>query len=250
MFYNNFYSEHFLFYQPILVEKSCLEILLCVCLYNLKNLMIDSIQHKGQRKRLVELLRKKGISDEKVLNAINSVPRHLFMSDLSHFAYEDKAFPIGAEQTISQPYTVAFQTQLLEIKRGEKILEIGTGSGYQSAVLIEMGAKVYTIERILELYSKTQILLPQIGYNPQFFYGDGYLGKPTYGPFDKILITAGAPSIPTELLKQLKIGGFLVAPIGLENCQVMTKITKLDETNFQKQEFGNFAFVPMIKGLK
>lgn len=212
--------------------------------------MTDTLQHKGQRKRLVELLQKKGISDEKVLMAINTVPRHLFMSHLPHFAYEDKAYPIGAEQTISQPFTVAFQTQLLEIKKGEKILEIGTGSGYQSAVLIEMGAKVYTIERVLELYSKTQALLPKIGYNPQFFYGDGYLGKPTYGPFDKILITAGAPTVPPELLKQLKIGGVLVAPIGLGDCQVMTKITKIEDSNFQKQEFGDFAFVPMIKGVK
>jgi protein-L-isoaspartate(D-aspartate) O-methyltransferase len=195
-------------------------------------------------------LKRKGIFEIKVLESINKVPRHLFMKDLEDFAYVDKAYPIAAGQTISQPYTVAFQTQLLDVKNGDRVLEVGTGSGYQTAILIELGAKVFTIERIKELYIATQQFLPTLGYNPQFFYGDGYEGKPTYGPFDKILITAGAPSIPEKLLKQLCVGGVLVAPIGQDNQQIMTYVKKLDENNFEKREYGNFSFVPMLKGIK
>lgn len=211
---------------------------------------LDTYQHKGKRTRLVEELKRKGIADTNVLDAINKVPRHLFMKDLEDFAYNDKAYPISSGQTISQPYTVAFQTQLLDIKKDDKVLEVGTGSGYQTAILIEMGAKVYTIERIKELYISAQHLLPGIGYNPQFFYGDGYEGKPTYGPFNKILITAGAPTIPQALLKQLAVEGILVAPIGQENSQIMTLVKKIDDNTFEKREFGNFSFVPMLKGIK
>jgi len=216
----------------------------------LQNMSLDTYQHKGKRQRLVEELKKKGIVDESVLAAIGRVPRHLFMEDLENLAYIDKAYPISSGQTISQPYTVAFQTQLLQLKKFDKVLEVGTGSGYQTAVLIEMEAKVYTIERIHELHILAMNLLPKLGYNPHFFYGDGYEGKPTYSPFDKILITAGAPIIPTELLNQLKIGGVLVAPVGENDKQIMTWIKKIDEVNFEKRTFGNFSFVPMLKGVK
>lgn len=209
----------------------------------------DTFRHKGLRQRLVSNLKKKGINCEKVLDAINRVPRHLFMdSGFVDHAYVDKAFPIAAGQTISQPYTVAFQTLLLEIEKGDKVLEVGTGSGYQAAVLLEMGARVFTIERQKELFVQVQKFLPSIGYCPQFFFGDGYAGQPQYGPFDKILITAAAPEIPQELLKQLKPKGILVVPVGGGNGQIMLSVRKIDDLTFETKEHGNFAFVPMLKG--
>ena len=183
------------------------------------------------------------------MDAINKVPRHLFMdSSFTKFAYKDQAFPIGAGQTISQPYTVAFQTELLEVKEMDRILEIGTGSGYQAAVLIELGAKVYTIERQKKLMLKAKALLPKIGYNPHFFYRDGYSGLPSYSKFDKILITAAAPDIPEKLLEQLKIGGRMVLPIGSSYSQTMTLVVKTGESDYKKSEHGYFVFVPMLKG--
>jgi len=211
--------------------------------------MEDSFQHKGLRRKLVEEIRRKGIRDEKVLEAINKVPRHLFMdSSFIKFAYRDQAFPIRAGQTISQPYTVAFQTQLLDVKPMHKVLEVGTGSGYQAAVLAEMGAKVYTIERQKELYLLSQTLLNSLHYRIHFFYGDGYQGLPTYGPFDHIIITAAAPVIPEKLLQQLKTGGRLVVPLGGSNSQVMTLIEKQDDKTYKKTEHGLFVFVPMLGG--
>lgn len=210
----------------------------------------DTLRHQGLRKLLVEGIRIKGIKDEKVLAAIGKVPRHLFMdSSFTQFAYKDQAFPIGAGQTISQPFTVAMQTYLLQVERHDKILEVGTGSGYQAAVLLEMGATVYTIERQRELYLKTQSILPQIGYNPKFFYGDGYKGLPTYGPFDRIIITAGAPAIPEELLTQLKVGGRMVIPMGPREKQTMYVVVKTSETEYYKESHGTFVFVPMLKGV-
>jgi protein-L-isoaspartate(D-aspartate) O-methyltransferase len=212
-------------------------------------MLIDSLQHKGLRKRLVEIIIEKGITDQQVLTAIGKIPRHLFMeSGFEKFAYKDQAFPISAGQTISQPYTVAYQTQLLQIKANAKILEVGTGSGYQAAVLIEMGAQVFTIERQRELYVKVQQLLPSLGYYPRFFFGDGYKGLPTYGPFDGIIVTAGAPYIPEDLKSQLKIGGRLVIPVGSGKNQMMTLIVRIDENRYEQNELGNFAFVPLLKG--
>lgn len=209
----------------------------------------DGYREQGLRCQLVAELARKGIADQNVLAAIGKIPRHVFMdSAFIDFAYADKAFPIGAGQTISQPFTVAFQTQLLNLKKGDKVLEIGTGSGYQTAVLLEMGAKVYTIERQRELYQKVQQMLPPMGYHPQFFYGDGYLGKPTYGPFDKILVTAGAPSIPEKLLPQLKVGGVMVVPVG-DKQQRMFRIVRTSETDFIKEDFGDCMFVPMLEGV-
>lgn len=210
----------------------------------------DTLRHQGLRKRLVEGLRIKGIRDAKVLDAIGKVPRHLFMdSGFIQFAYRDQAFPIGAGQTISQPYTVAFQSELLQVKERDKILEVGTGSGYQAAVLVEMGASVFTIERQKELYLKAQMLLPKIGYNPKFFLGDGYKGLPTYGPFDQIIVTAGAPFIPEELLGQLKIGGRMVIPVGSNEKQEMVVVTRNGDDDFVKEKHGTFVFVPMLKGI-
>jgi protein-L-isoaspartate(D-aspartate) O-methyltransferase len=213
------------------------------------NYMKDDFEAKGKRKKLVAELRKKGISDEEVLRAIDMVPRHLFMDPafLSH-AYVDKAFPISSGQTISQPYTVAFQSSLLRVKKRDKILEIGTGSGYQAAVLVEMGARVYTVERFRELFLKSQTVLSSLGYSADFFYGDGYLGKPQYGPFDGILITAAAPEIPQLLLQQLKTGGRLVIPVGNSDSQVMTVVERTGTESFDYTEHGNFIFVPMLKG--
>lgn len=209
----------------------------------------DSLRHQGMRKRLVEAIRIKGVRDERVLDAIQKVPRHLFMdSSFIQFAYKDQAFPIGAGQTISQPFTVAFQSQLLDVQPNDKVLEVGTGSGYQAAVLVEMGAQVYTIERQRELYMKVQQLLPDLGYHPKFFFGDGYKGLPTYGPFDRIIITAGAPVIPEDLLTQLRVGGVLVAPIGPTEKQVMYKVTRISEDEYEKEKHGTFVFVPMLKG--
>ncbi len=212
-------------------------------------MMQESFKEKGQRQQLIESLQnEKDITDANVLIAMNKVPRHLFMlKGLEHFAYVDKAFRIASGQTISQPYTVAFQSQLLQIKRGDKVLEIGTGSGYQTAVLLEMGAKVFTIERQRELFTQVKKFLPSIGYNPQIFFGDGYKGKPTYGPFDKIIITAGAPYIPEALIEQLKPGGSLVIPLG-EKKQIMTRISKQVDGSLLTEEFGDFSFVPMLPG--
>jgi len=210
----------------------------------------DTFIHKGLRKQLVETIIAKGITNKEVIEAIGKIKRHLFVeSYLQEAAYQDRALPIPAGQTISQPFTVAFQTELLQIKKGDKVLEVGTGSGYQTAVLLEVGAKVYTIERVKELYVKVRTLLEKMGYKANFFYGDGYEGKPTYGPFDKILITAGAPYIPENLLLQLKVGGILVAPIGEGDLQIMTEIVKISENDFLKRTHGNFAFVPMLKGV-
>lgn len=211
--------------------------------------MIDSYRHKGLRKKLVETIAEKGITDKKILEAIGKVPRHHFMdSGFIEFAYRDQAFPIGSGQTISQPYTVAFQTKLLNVQKHDKILEVGTGSGYQCSILLELGAKVYTIERQRELYLKSRALLIKMGYKPYFFYGDGYLGQPKFAPFDKILITAGAPDIPQELLKQLKIGGRMVVPVGDGKGQIMTAIDRAGEDDFRPTEHGYFSFVPMLKG--
>ena len=211
--------------------------------------MEDSFLHKGLRRKLVEEIKKKGITSDRVLTAINNVPRHLFMdSGFIRFAYKDQAFPIAANQTISQPYTVAFQSQMLNIKKGDKVLEIGTGSGYQSAVLIELGAKVFTVERHKILSMGAQSLLPTLGYRPQFFYGDGFKGLPTYAPFDKIIVTAGAPKIPSSLIEQLKPGGAMIIPIGNDDNQVMNLIEKMTDNNYKCTEHGDFLFVPMLKG--
>jgi len=209
----------------------------------------DSFRHRGMRIRLVQELAGKGISDVKVLEAIGKIPRHLFLeSSFVNFAYQDKAFPIAAGQTISQPYTVAYQTQLLQIKSEERILEVGTGSGYQAAVLIELGVKLFTIERQRELYHRSTRLLPELGYMARFFLGDGYKGLPTFAPFDKIIVTAGAPFIPRDLLTQLKVGGIMIIPLG-EAKQVMMKITRLSEDDFEQEQMGECAFVPMLKGI-
>ncbi|MCU0460966.1 MAG: protein-L-isoaspartate(D-aspartate) O-methyltransferase [Bacteroidales bacterium] len=211
--------------------------------------MTDDFEAKGKRKKLVTELRKKGISDEEVLRAIDTVPRHLFMDPafLIH-AYTDKAFPISSGQTISQPYTVAIQTSLLQVKKRDKILEIGTGSGYQAAILAEMGAKVYTIERFRELYLKAQQIISALGYSIDFFYGDGHVGKAQYGPFDGIIITAAIREIPVTLLKQLKTGGRLVAPVGGGGFQEMTLVKRDDEDSFTYTTHGSFVFVPMLTG--
>ena len=210
--------------------------------------MKDTHKHQGLRNQLVKVISEKGISDKNVLKAISVVPRHLFMdSGFVDFAYQDKAFPIAAEQTISQPYTVAFQTEILQIQPNYKILEIGTGSGYQTAVLIEMGAKVYTIERQQELFKKTKLFLPKLNYKPKkIVFGDGYLGLPEEAPFDGIIVTAGAPFVPKPLLSQLKIGGRLVIPVG-EDVQTMNLFVRTSEKDFEKQELGKFRFVPMLK---
>ena len=209
--------------------------------------MIDSFRHKGLRKQLVEDLSSKGSNNIKVLDAINSIPRHLFIDNaFINFAYQDKAFPIGSGQTISQPYTVAFQTQLLDINPYEKVLEVGTGSGYQASVLFKMEADVYTIERQRSLYKKTQIFLPSIGYNCRFFYGDGYKGLKNFAPFNKIIVTCGAPFIPQDLVKQLKVGGKMVVPVGDGRIQVMHLINKLSEDQIDITTHGNFSFVPML----
>ncbi len=208
----------------------------------------DLPKHEGLRNQLVATIKAKGIKDKAVLDAIKKIPRHLFMdSSFIDFAYQDKPFPIAAEQTISQPYTVAFQTELLEVKPNDKILEIGTGSGYQTAVLIELGAEVYSIERQKELFILTKKFLPKVGYVPKKLeFGDGYLGMPDAAPFDGIIVTAGAPYVPKPLLSQLKIGGKLVIPVG-EGAQVMTLFIRKGESKFEKHELGDFRFVPMLK---
>lgn len=210
----------------------------------------DTMLHQGMRKKLVEEIASKGITDSQVLSAIGKIPRHLFLeSSFVKFAYKDQAFPIAAGQTISQPSTVAFQSQMLQVKPHSKILEVGTGSGYQAAVLFEMGAQVYTIERQRELFLKTQQFLPSIGYFPHFFFGDGYKGLPTYGPFDGIVVTAGAPFVPEELKLQLKVGGRMVIPVGDGDKQIMTLIVRKEDDQFEQTTYGDFAFVPMLKGV-
>ncbi len=209
--------------------------------------MKDTFLHKGLRKKLVDYLSSKGIHDNAVLKAIMNIPRHLFMDNaFVNFAYQDKAFPIGSDQTISQPYTVAFQTQLLEISAYDKVLEIGTGSGYQAAVLNQLDAHVYTIERQRELFLKTKAFLPSIGHECMFVYGDGYKGLPKFAPFDRIIITCGAPNIPDALIKQLKVGGRMVAPIGTGDIQVMHLIEKISESETKITTHGEFSFVPML----
>jgi len=209
--------------------------------------MKDTFRHKGLRKILVESLKEKGIKSSRVLDMINEIPRHQFMDNaFIQFAYQDKAFPIGNGQTISQPYTVAFQTELLELNPYEKVLEVGTGSGYQAAVLAGLEANVYTIERQRELFQKTKDFLPKIGYNCNFFYGDGYKGLEKFAPFDKIIITCGAPKIPEGLIEQLKIGGRMVAPIGSGDVQVMYLIKKISESEITTTTHGEFSFVPML----
>ena len=210
--------------------------------------MKNTAKHQGLRNQLAKLLEEKGITDKNVLEAIKIIPRHLFLnSSFEDFAYQDKAFPIAADQTISQPYTVAFQSQLLEVKKGDKILEIGTGSGYQTAVLCSMGAVAYSIERQNELFKKTSLLLPKLGIRPKkLIFGDGYKGLPEQAPFDGIIVTAGAPFIPQPLMAQLKIGGKLIIPLGEEH-QIMTMLVRKNETQFEKQEFGEFRFVPLLE---
>jgi len=210
----------------------------------------ESFEAKGKRLKLIAELRGKGIKDEAVLEAMNRVPRHLFMDPafLNH-AYQDKAFPIAANQTISQPYTVAVQTSLLKAGKRNKVLEIGTGSGYQAAVLSEMGVKVYTIERQRELFQKSQALLTSLGYKCHFFLGDGYEGKPQYGPYDGIIITAAADEVPDVLLRQLKPGGRLVAPVGDPDSQTMMLYVRKGEDEYEKTTHGNFVFVPMLHGI-
>jgi protein-L-isoaspartate(D-aspartate) O-methyltransferase len=210
--------------------------------------MKDTFTHRGLRKRLVDTLKKKGITNKEVLQAINTVPRHLFMdSGFVDHAYVDKAFPIAANQTISQPYTVARQTELLEVNKGDKILEIGTGSGYQTAILLELGAIVYSIERQNELFKKAKLFLPKLGYRPKkLIFGDGYVGLKSEAPFDGIIVTAGAPFVPKPLLAQLKVGGKLVIPVG-DDVQIMTVFTRTSDTEFEKVEYGEYRFVPLLE---
>jgi protein-L-isoaspartate(D-aspartate) O-methyltransferase len=209
----------------------------------------DSFLARGKRQKLIDSLRNKGIKDESILEAMNRVPRHVFMDTaFLHHAYQDKAFPISSGQTISQPYTVAVQTELLNIKKRDKVLEIGTGSGYQAAILVEMGVRVYTIERHKELYNKAQKTLSKLGYNAHFFHGDGYKGKMQYGPYDAILITAAIKDIPDDLFEQLKTGGRLVAPVGSSHSQVMTRFYKHDNGEIEETRHGLFVFVPMLEG--
>lgn len=210
--------------------------------------MEDNFRHKGMRRQLIAELSKMGIEDKAVLEAFEAVPRHYFL-DLAFVnqAYSNTAFQIGAGQTISHPYTVAFQSALLEIEKRHKVLEIGTGSGFQTAILCEMGAKVISIERQRELFLKAKQIISKLGYNPKLFYGDGYKGQPSYAPFDRILVTCGAPFIPDALVDQLKVGGILVIPIGAGEKQIMTKLVKLENGEISKETFGDFSFVPMLE---
>ena len=209
--------------------------------------LVDHYREKGARKKLVEYLKERGIGDERVLKAIGKVPRHFFFDETFwNQAYKDIAFPIGDGQTISQPYTVAYQTELLHIKADDKVLEIGTGSGYQTCILIELGAKVYTIERQENLYNRTRQVLPHIGYHAQFFYGDGSKGIAEHAPYDKIIVTAGAPLVPEVLLKQLKIGGILVIPVGDEKSQKMITVLRVSENDFERFVLDTFRFVPLV----
>lgn len=213
--------------------------------------MQDTYKHKGLRKQLTDELRAKGILDEGVLDAFLAVPRHFFL-DLAFEkqAYSNMAFQIGAGQTISHPYTVAFQTQLLGVQKGDKVLEIGTGSGFQTSILCQMGAKVVSIERQRELFVKAKHVIHRLNFNPKLFFGDGYKGNPTYAPYDKILVTCGAPFVPDALLHQLKVGGILVIPLGAGAVQSMQRITRTSETTYHTEEFGEFSFVPMLENTK
>lgn len=210
--------------------------------------MEDTLKHRGMRNKLTDTLSEKGIADKRVLDAIRAVPRHLFLdSGFEAHAYQDKAFPIGADQTISQPYTVAFQTELLEVKPHSKILEIGTGSGYQTAILLHLRARVFTIERQLELFKKTSIFFEKMGYRPKkAIFGDGYKGLPEEAPFDGIIVTAGAPEVPKPLMAQLRVGGRLVIPVGTDE-QIMTLYIRKSAKEFEKKEFGSFRFVPLLE---
>nr|WP_294862237.1 protein-L-isoaspartate(D-aspartate) O-methyltransferase [uncultured Fluviicola sp.] len=210
--------------------------------------MQDTYKHKGMRKQLIDQLRQKGISDERVLTAFDAIPRHFFLDLVfEQQAYSNVAFQIGAGQTISHPYTVAFQTSILELKKGEKVLEIGTGSGFQTCILCSMGMKVFSIERQKELHIKAKKIIDHFRFTPKLFFGDGYEGKETYAPFDKILVTCGAPFIPEKLVKQLKIGGMMVIPVGDLDSQEMHRITKISDTEYKEEVFGNFSFVPMLE---
>lgn len=210
----------------------------------------DTYRHKGLRKKLIDAIREKGITDEKVLQAMMNIPRHFFLDTaLDDIAYEDRAFPIAEGQTISQPYTVAYQTQLLQVQQYDKILEIGTGSAYQAIVLAEMGAQVFTIERQKKLYEKNKTFFLKNKYpNIKFFYGDGFEGLPTYAPFDKIIITAAAPHIPPKLVEQLKRGGKMVLPLDENKHQRMLRVSKKEDDSLEEEAFENFSFVPMLKG--
>ncbi len=213
-------------------------------------MITDSFKHKGLRRQMIDYLRTKGISDERVLQAMNEVPRHFFLdSSLDVLAYQDRALSILCEQTISQPSTVAFQTQLLNIQEDDKVLEIGTGSGYQTCVLCKMKARVYTIERYKPLHNSAQELFSLLKCHPKCFFGDGYLGLPRYAPFDKIIVTCGADKLPEVLLQQMKVGGVMVIPIG-NDTQTMYRITKTDENTFEQEAFGDFKFVPMLQERK
>lgn len=208
----------------------------------------DTYKHQGMRKGLVSLLREKKIASEEVLQAISKIPRHMFFDSVFHnnFAYEDLAFPIGAGQTISQPSTVAFQSTLLDIKKGDKVLEIGTGSGYQTAVLLELGAKVYSIERQRELFTTTKEVLQRLGYRANLYFGDGFEGKPAFAPFNKIIVTCGAPFIPPKLIDQLAPNGNMVIPVGEGKTQIMKLLTKDADGNISEESYGDFSFVPML----
>lgn len=209
--------------------------------------LVDTFRHKGLRKQLVETIRNKGISNERVLEALESVPRHYFFdSGFLEYAYEDKAFPIGEGQTISQPYTVAYQTELLDVHKGDKVLEVGTGSGYQAAILFSMGAKVFSVERQKPLYIKAKDLLGKIGYMVKVHFGDGYNGLQAFAPFDRILVTAGAPYIPQKLIDQLKPGGKLVIPVNERDSQIMTLVVKNQDSTIETSEHGYFKFVPLL----
>ena len=211
--------------------------------------MKDTFRHKGLRQKLIDSLKEKGIKNQDVLDAMNKVPRHLFMdSGFINHSYTDKAFPIAAGQTISQPYTVAFQTELLQVKKHMKVLEIGTGSGYQTAVLLELGARVFTIERIRELYLSARNMLIPMGYNPGFYYGDGYEGLPAFAPFDRILVTAGAKDVPEKLMEQLAVGGRMVIPVGDRFGQKMLLFEKISGEEVNRSEHGHFSFVPLLQG--
>ena len=233
--------------KTIMVSSSALNPIFLILPTQTEDLK-DTFRHKGLRKNLVKLLKEKGITDINVLNAIEKVPRHLFVNDTAFLekAYEDIPFPIGEGQTISQPHTVALQSQMLNVSKGLKILEVGTGSGYQASILMEMGAKVYTIERQKSLYTKTKLFLLELGYKPKAFLGDGSKGMETFAPYDRIIVTAGAPYVPNKLVNQLCLGGSLVIPVGNEKTQKMLVITRISETETIKKEYGGFAFVPLI----
>jgi protein-L-isoaspartate(D-aspartate) O-methyltransferase len=214
--------------------------------------LIDNYRHRGLRKKLVDIVRKKGIKDERILDALGKIPRHFFLDRaFEDWAYKDVAFPIGSDQTISQPFTVAYQTELLKIEKGDKVMEIGTGSGYQAVVLSELGAKVYSIERQETLFHKTSKLLKKIGYQRiRLFLKDGNEGLPRFAPFDKILVTAAAQNVPGALKEQLKINGILVIPVGSDDTQTMLRITRLSEDRYKTERFDHFRFVPLLTGIE